>query len=63
LSFFSQLVKRLRAYPPNNVINLFKTLNKDIQNQIIKIWKEERILEMSSDAFIKVFGDTKTIFN
>jgi dynein heavy chain 1 len=59
---FGQVLKKVRAYPPNNISNLFKALNKDIQSSIIKIWRDEKLLEMNPDNFKSYANNIKTIF-
>ena len=55
-------IKKTRGYQVNSMPNLFKALNRDIHNQIIKIWKGERILDMNNDAYKQMMLSTKGMF-
>ena len=60
---FGQLLKKVRAYPPTNITNLFKALSKDIQSSIIKIWRDEKLLEMSPESFKAHGASIKNVFS
>ena len=58
---FISFLKKVRAYPPNNIPHLFKALNRDIVNQIVKICREEKIQTMSTETFKAFHQTTKNI--
>ena len=56
------LIKRNKPYPVNNYPNLLKAFNRDVVSQLVKLWREEKILEMTPDAFRTLHDATKEIF-
>jgi dynein heavy chain 1 len=58
----SAFIRKTRGYQVNSIPNLYKALNKDIYNQIIKIWKGERILDMPNENYRQMIFSTKSMF-